>query len=237
MKEIFLTSSPCVPGAPEARLNPANGFLERIKRALPKRPKVLTVCSDPVSHDMTAFYAAEMEKAFCKAGMAYGRHCILDGANPEQARDLIAWADFIILSGGHVPTQNVFFRQIGLKELLRSFDGILMGISAGSMNSADTVYAHPEEEGEAVDPDYERWLPGLGLTDIQILPHYQMVRDYVLDGLRIFEDIAYPDSCGNCLLVLPDGSYVHIANNETNIYGQAWWLADGIMNEIKQEKL
>ncbi len=232
MKEIFLTSSPCIPAAEEARLNPANGFVCCMRQALPQRPKVLTVCSDPDSHDMTAFYAAEMEKAFSEAGMPYGAHCILDGCNAEQAEDLIAWADFIILSGGHVPTQNRFFREIGLKELLYDFEGVLMGISAGSMNCADTVYAHPEEEGEAVDPDYARWLPGLGVTDIQVLPHYQMVKDNVLDGLRIYEDIAYPDSWGNCFLVLPDGSYVHIRNGKVKVCGQAYALSDGVMNEI-----
>jgi len=31
------------------------------------------------------------------------------------------------------------------------------------MNCADTVYAQPEEPGEAVDPDYQRFIPGLGL--------------------------------------------------------------------------
>ncbi len=228
MIEIFLTSSPCIPGIEEARLNPENDFIDRLKLALPWKPRVLTIASTPGS-ELTVFYAKELEKACLEAGIPFAEHRILNGGSRQEARRLIGWADFIILSGGHVPTQNAFFRQIGLKELLWDFDGVLMGISAGSMNSAEYVYAHPEEEGEAIDPEYQRWLPGLGLTDIQILPHYQMTKDDVLDGLRIYEDIAYPDSYGNHFLVLPDGSYVHICDGETNIYGEGYWLADGEM--------
>ncbi len=231
MKEIFLTSSPCIPGIEEARLNPANGFVSRIRKALPHRPKVLTVASSPADHAAAVYHAGQIEHAFTAAQIPFGAHCVLDYENAEDAAWLISQADFIILSGGHVPTQNRFFAEIGLRELLMEFDGVLMGISAGSMNSADTVYAHPEEEGEAIDPDYERWLPGLGLTELQILPHYNMVKDVVLDGLRVFEDIAYPDSRGNCFLVLPDGSYAHLKDGQTNIYGQAWWLHDCEMTE------
>ena len=70
------------------------------------------------------------------------------------------------------------------------------------MNCAETVYAQPEEEGEAVDPAYERFLPGLGLTQKMILPHYQAIRDDVLDGLCVMEDIAYPDSMGRQFYLL-----------------------------------
>ncbi len=231
MKEIFLTSSPCIPAIEEPVLNPANDFILRLRAALPEHPRVLTVCSAPGS-DLTVFYAKQFEQACLKTGIPFAEHRVLNGGSVREARRLVSWADLIVLSGGHVPTQNAFFQQIGLKELLWDFDGVLIGISAGSMNSAEYVYAHPEEEGESVDPDYQRWLPGLGLTEIHILPHYQMTRDDVLDGLRVFEDIAYPDSYGNHFLVLPDGSYVHICDGETNIYGEGYWLADGVMTAL-----
>ena len=77
-----------------------------------------------------------------------------------------------------------------------------MGISAGSMNLADMAYIQPEEEGEGVDPDFVRFAPGLGLTDVNVLPHYQKCKDDILDGLRLFEDITYPDSRGNTFFAL-----------------------------------
>ena len=67
------------------------------------------------------------------------------------------------------------------------------GISAGSMNMAQTVYAQPEEPGEGIDPDYVRFFPGLDLTEVNVLPHYQKVKNDTVDGLRLFEDITLPD--------------------------------------------
>ena len=101
-----------------------------------------------------------------------------------------------------------FFASMDLRNLLADFDGVIIGISAGSMNCADTVYAQPEEPGEAVDPDYQRFIPGLGLTTRNILPHYNQVKDNVLDGLRLFEDITAADSAGHTFYILPDGSYI-----------------------------
>ena len=65
----------------------------------------------------------------------------------------------------------------------------------------------PEEPGES-DPEFVRFAPGLGLAYANICPHYQKVKDMILDGKRLFEDITYPDSDGNCFFALPDGSYV-----------------------------
>ena len=47
--------------------------------------------------------------------------------------------DLIILAGGHVPTQNRYFQEINLKSLLKNYQGVILGISAGTMNSAETV--------------------------------------------------------------------------------------------------
>lgn len=80
--------------------------------------------------------------------------------------------DVILLGGGHVPTQNAFMERIGLKERLRKYEGLIIGWSAGSMNCAEIVYAAPKSEGEAIDPNYQRRISGLGLTKVNILLHF-----------------------------------------------------------------
>ena len=150
------------------------------------------------------------------------------------AADHIADYHVVILGGGHVPTQNNFFRQIGLKEKLNGFSGIIIGISAGSMNCAETVYAHPELEGEAIDPDYRRFIPGLALTKRIILPHYQRIRDDVLDGLHIFQEIACPDSLGREFLALNDGSYILSERGTETLYGEAYRISDGQISLLCQ---
>ena len=232
---VFITSSPCIDGAPRAILNPANHFLDRLREALPENPRCLFVASSPEDRSATCEFGSHMFIAFAEAGIPFSSYRILDAYNAEDAADLIMESDFIILAGGHVPTQNAFFNEIGLSVLLQDYEGTIMGISAGSMNSASTVYVQPEEPGESIDPDYQRFAPGLGLTDAQVLPHYQKVKDAILDGKRLFEDITYPDSFGNTFYALPDGSYIYITDEETILCGEAYRLRNGILELLTQD--
>lgn len=226
---LYLTSSPCIDGAPRAILNPANGFLDRLREDLPQNPRCLFIASSPFDREGTCEFGSHMFIAFAEAGFPFSAYTVLDGYNAEDAEELIAQSDFIILAGGHVPTQNGFFLGINLPQLLLGYEGVIMGISAGSMNSAETVYAQPEEEGETEDPDYQRFVPGLGLTHINILPHYQKVKDNILDGKRLFEDVTYLDSMDNTFYALPDGSYFYARDGYTLLCGMAYRLRNGIL--------
>ena len=228
----FLTGRPDPPESDHLSLNPANGLVDELRRTLPRPCRALEICSDPDAWEKTDFYAAALRTSFERSGFSFSRYDTLDGRNEERAAELVRAAELLILAGGHVPTQNRFFQKIGLKELLRGFDGVLLGISAGSMNCAELVYAQPEEEGETSDPAYRRFLPGLGLTKTMLLPHWQEVRDEELDGLRLYEDIAVPDSMGREFLLLPDGSYLLIENGREELRGEAWLLADGELTEL-----
>ena len=231
---LFVTSSPFIDGVAPATLSNANGFIDRIRGCLPAHPNVVFVASDPTDHAGTCQFAAITTAAFSEVGIHFGGYEVLDGTNAHRAFGMISHCDFLVLSGGHVPTQNAFFRKIRLRHLLRHFDGCVMGISAGSMNCADTVYIQPEEPGESV-PEFRRFAPGLGLTDTNVLPHYQQVKDYTLDGLRLFEDVTYADSMGNCFLALVDGSYIYNDGEGELLFGEAYTLEDGIMEQISQE--
>lgn len=100
------------------------------------------------------------------------------------------------------------------------------------MNCAENVYAGPELEGEAIDPNYERWIPGLGITKINILPHFQTLKNEYLDGLRLIEDITYADSMGHEILALNDGSYIMLENGTEILYGEAYLIKDGQQQQI-----
>ena len=230
---LFITSSPFVENAPRAILSPANAFIDNIRQALPENPRVLFVCADPEDHQGVCRFAAETTAAFAEAGIAFSCYHVLDGRNSRSTQALLNRSDFVILSGGHVPTQNAFFQKIHLPQLLQDFEGTVMGISAGSMNCAEWVYVQPEEPGES-SPDFPRFAPGLGLTEVSILPHYQQVKDNILDGLRLFEDITYPDSQDNCFFALPDNSYIYQDPEHLLLFGEGYCLCDGVMEQISE---
>ena len=230
---LFVTSSPYVNDADRAILSNDNEFIDRIRAVLPAYPRALFIAADPDNREDTCRFGADTVAAFSEAGMPFQSYHILDGYNAESAEWLIENSDIILLSGGHVPTQNAFFQEIGLRELMERFDGVVVGISAGSMNCADCVYVQPEEEGES-SPDFPRWAQGLGLTDVNILTHYQKVKDNILDGLRLFEDITYADSMGNTFYVLPDGSYFYQDEDGLLLCGEGYRLQDGVLEQLTQ---
>lgn len=226
----FLTGNPFVPNT--LILNPANGFADGIGQALRDKRAALYVCSDPFDPAWTDECCRAMGFGFENAGLPLTAWRALDGRNAAFAPQLVQSAGLIVLGGGHVPTQNAFFQAIRLRELLRDFPGVILGISAGSMNSAETVYAQPELPGEASSKDYRRFLPGLGLTKTMLLPHYQALKNETLDGLRVFEDISYPDSMDRAFYAIPDGSYLLIRDGEETIRGEAYRIAEGKLEQI-----
>lgn len=214
-----------------AQLSKDNGFLESLQKNWKSNSNVLIISAAPDSIEINDSIRDIFAKAFPMSGLSINQMSICDRRN-EKIVSKISEYDVLILAGGHVPTQNAFFEKINLKEYITDFDGILLGISAGSMNSAEIVYAQPELEGESMDKTYHRFLVGLGITKLMILPHYQKIKDDMLDGKRLFEDITYADSYGREFLALPDGSYIMIENGKTTVFGEAYRIKDGTVKQI-----
>ena len=230
---LFLTGSPTRYG--EDHFTSDNGFLARLKAELPERPFILLVSAAPDDVAFTDSVMKGMSDCISKSGITPGKTVMLDRRNASEAQSLVNKADWVVLCGGHVPTQNRFINEIGMKELLAGYEGVVMGCSAGSMNCADMVYSHPELPGETVDPGYRRWLKGLGLTDINLIPHYHQVRNFILDGRRLFEDVVFQDSYRHRFYTFPDGGYVMVKDGRSTLFGEAWEITGGGMRKVSEE--
>jgi len=86
---VFLSSSPCVVGAPKAILNPENGFVEHLKNALPRRPRVLFVCSERDGYGFTDGFARDFSQAIREAGIDLAGSLVLDGRTAHLAEALM----------------------------------------------------------------------------------------------------------------------------------------------------
>ncbi len=237
---LFLTGSPWDDDVPAGVSLPCifferNGFVDNLRRCVRPGMRFLAIAAWKNDHARNDEMAATFAGCFRYHGMAFSHVDVLDSRNQADAAALVARADVILLAGGHVPTQNAFFREIGLRSLLTEGDRVIMGVSAGSMNAARVVYAQPEEAGEATDPAYQRFIPGLALTECNILPHYHMVKDNVIDGLRLFEDVTFGDSHGHTFIVLADGSYILEDGERARLYGEAWVIRDGRMQKVCED--
>ena len=215
-----------------------NGILDCLKANTKKCENFLFV-----GNGMEGAKSEQYFKIACESfamTMPFKNYNVLNNGTKDRAKELVENADFIFLCGGHLPTQNAFFNEIGLKELLKNTNALIVGGSAGSMNCADMVYCPPELEEEVEDNNFNRYLNGLGLTDINILPHFEEFKRMTICGKRYIEDVIVPDSHKTDIVALNNGSYIVIQNNQATIYGESYLIKDEkikkICENIKHEK-
>jgi len=232
---LFLTGNTFTdrPGCDDkSEMIPDNRLIDEMRSVFPAPCRALYFSDGPDDFEFNDYITDDTRDGFEYSGFQFESFICVDGRNASQAEELIRKANFIILGGGHTPSQNRFFREIGLRDLLNDYDGIIWGISAGSMNCAETVYAAPEEDGEALDPDYERFLTGLALTKTTILPHYNYWKDRTLDGLDYINEIVLPDSMGKSFCYITDGSYILVKDGKEELRGEAYIVHDGTIKHF-----
>ena len=229
--KIFLTSSlgtnikvagkrfPC-------EMNNTNGIIDILKSLLTVQNKLVLISSNPVEYEINDDVCKIKRESFVMSGFNFKEVIMLDKRNANDTSKLIETADLIVLCGGHVPTQNKWFKEINLKQNLRNYNRVLVGESAGSMNCAGIVYCCPELEGEAIDSKFNRWIEGLGLTDINIFPHYNELENVELDGFK-YRDIILSDSLKKPIYTLNDGSFIEINGNKVIVYGACSKISNG----------
>ncbi len=235
---LYLTSSfiPYQESGSYKKMEPEDcyGFFTDLKKEWPESANVLFVPADPSNKDDNECQIKRVIDAFKYSDLAVTEVKTLDESSGQALPGLVAWSDVIYLGGGHVPTQLAFMKRLGLKNALKDYQGIVIGLSAGSMNCAYNVYIAPELEGEAKDPNFVRFSEGLDLTNIEIIPHAESIRNTTIDGLRFIEDIVLPDSFGSRFYLIEDGSYFKAKNGKTTFKGAGEIIEDGKISTLKQ---
>ena len=207
-----------------------NKILDNIKAEVKKCDNFLFVARG-IDDERTFSYYRNTCESF-EMTLPFKNYDILNYETACNAKELIENADLIFLCGGHLPTQNKFFNDINLATHIQNTNALIIGGSAGSMNCASVVYCPPEVEGESEDKNFNRYLKGLSLTEINILPHYDEFIDYVLDGKSYINDIIMPYSNKTPVIALNNGSYILIKNNENIIFGESYAIYDNKIEKL-----
>ena len=252
---IFLTSSfikyqPLDTYVPTP-IDESNSFGDNLRKYWVSNAKFLIFASDPSDTKYVEHIKCEMQDALSLSGCSIGdiryfNYQYIENYSKKQddssnsikkaaLKDALQWADVVFLAGGHVPTENAFMNECGLKELITDcniFDGIVIGLSAGSMNAAQEAYLTPEFPGESIDPAYVRFSEGLGLTGINMVPHFQQEQDIILDGQSLINDIVAKDSIDRDIYLIPDGSYFMIRNGITEFFGSGKIIRNGVIRSL-----
>lgn len=211
-------------------MNNENGIVDLLNNILKKRQKVVFVCSDLNSTpDSVENYVRIFFDSMKMVGIEFNEYCVLDGTKIDKAEEYIKNADLVFLCGGDTYNQNLLFEKIGLRELLSNHSGVILGQSAGAINMATHCFNSPEDLEDSEPVFFE----GLGLTDINIEPHF------VYDNSKFNEKEIYQrkaiidESYNRPIYGQCDGSHVFIDdNNVATIYGQTYLIMNGNIEKI-----
>ncbi len=135
----------------------------------------------------------------------------------EEAIEIIKKSDVIFLSGGNPLEQIDGINKLDIKDIIKKYGKIIIGMSAGSMNMANKVLLArdlAEDILETVVYD------GIGLTNINIEPHCNF------DNKEHWQDLKDASKI-NKIYCMKDNCSIVIKNNNTTIYGNYCILNNG----------
>ena len=179
-------------------LDNSNGIVDQIKNSLNGNNAILFIASSPDDKEKIELYTKLLFEGLKLSGVSFKEYLVLDSSTVDKTEEYIDKANMIFLSGGDTYIQNEFFKRINLREKLEKFNGLIMGQSAGAINMAKDAFNSPEEMEESEPIFFE----GLGLTDINVEPHF------VLDSSNFDETERYQRN-----IILNE-------SNNRDIYGQ-----------------
>ena len=61
------------------------------------------------------------------------------------------------------------------------------------------------------------------------------MRNCVIDGRRLFEDVIFPDSFQHRFYTFKDGGYIVVRDGRPRLFGEAWEISEGVMRRISTE--
>lgn len=191
-------------------------FLQKIK----KRGKFAFVASEfEKMYEKTGHYFHFFLNMFETAGIHFENSYVVDGRmRAEEAQKAVAEADVVWLSGGDTPTQFRYFRKFGLDAIIRQFDGVIIGMSAGSINLAKTAIC-TLNCGHSKQEIYE----GLGCVDISVEPHF-IRSEFSKELIDLSKQYTIYGLC--------DESIIICAGEKIDFYGEIYKLSNGNVEAI-----
>lgn len=121
----------------------------------------------------------KMERAFNKYIPAFIEHfknigivfenveCITPEMDPELAKKLVMDSNMVMMMGGNPFLQKELYESKGLTTILKNYNGVIMGFSAGAMNMSKYIIITPCSNEY---PDFDI-RPALNLDELSIYPH------------------------------------------------------------------
>lgn len=210
-----------------------NGIVDQIKEYLKEKNTILFISADSKDIEKVSLYSQLLFEGLRLSGIEFKNYLILSNKTKINAKEYVEKADLIFLSGGDTYIQHQFFTEIKLKDLLVNFNGLIIGQSAGAINMANSVFNSPENQ-EQSEPIF---FDGLGLTNINIEPHFQYDDTNFDDNGKYQRNAIIRESYNRQIYGQCNGSHIIIdENNVATIYGDTYLIENGNITKICDNK-
>ena len=126
-------------GFPDRRFT--DEIAARLEKELPVRRCIVFITACPVDYQQNDEDSAGMHGMFVEYGIGFERFCVVDARmDPADAQKWAREADCFFLMGGGVCTEQMqLMRDKGIFDIVRDGPGMVLGVSAGSMNMGKTT--------------------------------------------------------------------------------------------------
>lgn len=210
-----------------------NGIVDQIKEYLKEKNTILFISADSKDIEKVSLYSQLLFEGLRLSGIEFKNYLVLSNETKINAKEYVEKADLIFLSGGDTYIQYQFFTEIKLKDLLVSFNGLIIGQSAGAINMSNNVFNSPENQ-EQSEPIF---FDGLGLTNINIEPHFQYDDTNFDDNGKYQRNAIIRESYNRQIYGQCNGSHIIIdENNVATIYGDTYLIENGNITKICDNK-
>ena len=210
------------------KLDNTNYFIDVLKKIIPTNATILYVASSFNDIETNDSYSSLLFEGLRLSGIVFDKYNILDERTKEKVREFVEEADVIFISGGDTFLENKSLTEISFKELIKYYEGIIIGQSAGAINMATNVYNSPEEGKMSQNIYFE----GLGLSNINVEPHF-VLDTANFNGLELYQrKHILNESMKREIYAISDGAYIIEANNSITIFGESYLIKDGIITKL-----
>lgn len=186
---------------------------EYLKKDIKNNDTIVFIATTFDDYEKNDLYYNNLIKHFKNIDITFNKAYLIDNrVAKDLAKDYILKSNIIFLMGGDTKKQIDSVKEYDLFEILKSKEGIILGVSAGSMNQSSRV-VYKNDYNNYVIEDYEE----LGYIDINIYPHLDFNNiDYLKE---VFEVSNYTKT-----VALPNDSFIRIENNNIDFVGEYYTI-------------
>lgn len=194
-----------------------NSVIEYFQKDIKNNSTITFISSSFDNYDKNDLYYNNMIKFFNDIDINFNKTYLIDNRiNKEKAKEIIESSNIVYIMGGDPYSEMQSINSYNLTEVLRKFEGIIIGVSAGSMNMNNNV-CYIDENNNIKEYN------GIGLADFNIYPHLDFNNiDYLKEIFRV--------SKIRKTITLPNESFIRVENEVPEIIGEHYIVEDETIN-------